>query len=218
MLLHPMPDISQVDFSNRQDIAGFVALLCQIGSRLGIARTDFKPTKETNQVQFLAKKVVAELNESMPKMSVADAFMVTSAYDFAYRLAYFASPDSNSLNKYILAAFDAMIHGDKAINEYEMYKAIAQGLRRRDRAYFDKPLSWLTTIEERWYKEAKRGFNTSALSDYDITNRLTILLRTDLTAYEGRNQSAFKQHLATHYRCYLSGDKPTESQIHMALG
>lgn len=203
-----MPDISLVDFTAPYDICGFVSQLCQVGENLGMSKPNYKPTRETNRIRHLADKVVRKLDDVMPGMSVADAFMVTSAYDLAHRFAYATPADHKLLNRYILGAFDSMIHGDKSVDEYAMHQAISQAIRRRDPAYFDKPLIWLTITDERWYNEAKRGFDTTTLSDYDIISRVSILLRTDLTAYEGRNQAQFKQTLASRHRHNLDSHVP----------
>lgn len=198
-----MLDISLVDFTDPYDISGFVSLLCQTGVNLGMTMPYFKPTKESNEIRRLADNVSRKLAETMPVVPASDAFITVQAYDLAYRTAYRVPPEQSRLNKYVLQAFDAMIHGDKSVDEYAMYQAIAQALRRRDREYFDEPLIWLTTTEEHWYKEAKLGFVAAGLSDYDIINRVAILLRADLTAYEGNGQRSFKQDLSGRFRHYL---------------
>lgn len=195
----PLMDISRVNFSDPQDICRFVSMLCEAAGSLGMAMPEFKPTKDTNAIRQLANKVVRKLDEVMPQMAVADAFKVISAYDIAYRLAYLTVPDQKILNRYVLAAFDAMLRGNHDIDQYEMYRAVVQGIQRRDAAYFDKPLTWLTTIEEQWYTESKKGFDTEALPEYDIQNRVAILLRANLMAYEGRNQATYKQTLRRRY-------------------
>ena len=144
----PCLDISLVDFTDPYDIGGFISLLCQTGANLGMTVPDFKPTRETIEIRQLANKVARKLDEAMPGMPAVDALMTVQSYDLAYRTAYQAVPEQSWLNKYVLKAFDSMIHGDKSIDEYAMYQAIAH------RKYFAKPLIWLTTTEERWYKEA----------------------------------------------------------------
>lgn len=213
-----MLDISLVDFTDPYDIGGFVSLLCQTGANLGMTMPDFKPTKESNELRQLANKVARKLDEAMPGMPVADAFMTVQSYDMAYRTAYQAPPEQTRLNKYVLKAFDAMIHGDNSIDEYAMYQAISQALRRRDREYFAEPLIWLTTTEERWYKEAKLGFDTAGLSEYDIINRVAVLLRADLMAYEGSSQRSFKQDLFERNRHYLDTHDASDWRTIYAAG
>lgn len=199
----PLLDISLIDFTNPQEVCDFVKLLCRVAGNLGMAAADFKPSKETNEVKQIAVKVVRKLDETMPRMTIGDAFCVVPAYDLAFRFGYLTQPNYKALDKYTLAAFDAMLHGDKSIDQYAMYRAVADGMRRRNPAFFDRPLTWLTTIEGQWYNESKRGFDPRVLHDYDIHNRVDILLSADLMAYEGRNQSTYKKSLLTRYRAYL---------------
>lgn len=202
-MIHPMLDISLVDFSDPYDICGFVSLLCQVGNNFGMTAPEFTPTVETNQIRQLANKVVRRIEEQLPLMSVADALMSVSSYGLAYRLAYLKAPDYRLINRYVLKAFDSLIHGDRSVDEYLMYEAISQGLQRCDRAYFDKPLIWHSICNDRWHKEALDGFHPDRLTEYDIINRVALLLQADLTAYEGRHQDEFKRELFEEYRHYL---------------
>ncbi len=203
-MLQTTLDISKVDFSDSREVCDFVSSLCRTAGNLGMAMPGFKPTRETNEIKQLAIKIVNNLDNVMPRMTVADAFRVLPAYDLAYRFGYMTEPSAKTIDRYTLAAFDSMLRGNKEIDQYAMYRAIAQGLRRRDAAYFDKPLTWLTTVEGQWYTESKQGFDTTALPTYDIHNRVSILLSADLMAYEGRNQSTYKQSLLTRYHPYLN--------------
>lgn len=198
-----LPDINTVDFSDPIDIGGFVSLLCQTAAIIGITLPDFKPTRESNEIRSLANKTVKILDSRMPLMSIADAFMTVNTYDFAYRLAYSTSADRKFLNIYVLKAFDAMVHGNKEVNEYAMFREIRRAVSRRDKSYFDKPLYWSCISLERWYREAIHGYEQSGLSDYDILNRVTILLESDLYAFEGLDQIKFKKRIFEQHRHYL---------------
>ena len=142
---------------------------------------------------------------------------LTDSYEFMHRIAFQCPAKPEELNKVKLAAFDAMIHGDKSVDEYVMFRAIRNAVRQRDKAFFDKPLTWSCISEERWHKEAVSGFDRTRLSDYDIISRVTILLESDLYAYEGRNQDQFKKSLAEQYSYYLDGftayDRRTEISL-----
>ena len=111
-----------------------------------------------------------------------------------HRIAYCTSPNAEEMNRIKLAAFDVMIHGDKDVDEYIM--TIRKTVSQREKAFFDKPLSWSCMALKRWYKEAVKGFDNTTLSDYDIQSRINILLESDLYAYAGSNQDQFKQRLA----------------------
>lgn len=210
-------DIDRVDFGDPYDIGAFVSALCQYGCDLGMLCPGFKPTRETNQVRQLANRVVRRLNDRMPEMAVADAFAVVPAYDFVHRIAYMVPAEAKYLNGFVLKAFDAMLHGDKSVDEYEMFRRIRQAIARRDPAYFDKPLQWSCITEDYWYKEAAGDKTGIGLSDYDIVSRAAVLIEIDLYAYEGRAQDQFKQTLFSRHRHYLDNHDATDLRLLTAL-
>lgn len=223
-MTYTIPDIETVDFSDPHDIGGYVSLICQAGANLGMAMPDFRHTAESSCLRQLAGRVVRRLDEQMPRMTVADALLTVMPYDMIHRLAHATPADPKVVNRYILSALDAKIHGDKVVDEYELFRHIRAGIMRRDKAYFDKPLIWYGLSLERWYNEALRGYEGTAshssnepdsqsrLSDYDIISRVTLLLESDLYSYEGRSQATFKQTLVDTHRHYL--DTLTTSAPH----
>lgn len=215
MRLHSL-DIESVDFTDPVEIRGFVSHLCHLADDAGVSAPDFMPTRESSEIRSLAGKVVNKLDKQLPQMTVAEAFNTLSAYDFAHRLAYRTPADRKFINKIALRAFDAMIHGDKTVDEYEMYRHIRRCVALRDKDYLDKPLKWTCISLEYWYKEASRAYEHSALTDYDIINRVNILLESDLYAYEGHNQHQFKHHLVEQHRHYLDKYVATDRKTHSA--
>lgn len=210
-MLNPTLDYRQINFDDPAAVVGFVSRLCQAGSDCGMAAAEFAPSCESNEVRRVAAEVVRNLDRLMPSMTPANAFHIVEAYDLAHRLAYATPADANTLNAYVLRAFDAMLHGDNAVDRYDMFRTIRRAIARRDRAYFDRPLQWTVLVEEQWYREAKAALSSSAhaaygkasVTDYDIINRTAILLQSDLYAYEGSRQTAFKQALFALHRHYL---------------
>lgn len=210
-MLNPELDPRQVNFADTTSVGAFVSRLCQAGSDCGMTAADLGPSRESNEVRRIAAEVVRSLDRLMPAMTPADAFLIIDAYDLAHRLAYAAPADVDTLNAYVLRAFDAMLLGDNAVDRYDMFRTIRRAISRRDRAYFDRPLQWTVVVEEQWYREAKASLSSSAhaaygkasATDYDIINRTAILLQSDLYAYEGSRQSAFKQALFARHRHYL---------------
>lgn len=210
-MLNPTLDYRQINFEDPAAVVGFVSRLCQAGSDCGMAAAEFAPSRESNEVRRVAAEVVRNLDRFMPSMTPANAFHIVEAYDLAHRLAYATPADANTLNAYVLRAFDAMLHGDNTVDRYDMFRTIRRAIARRDRAYFDLPLQWTVLVEEQWYREAKAALSSSAhaaygkasATDYDIINRTAILLQSDLYAYEGSRQTAFKQALFALHRHYL---------------
>ena len=139
---------------------------------------------------------------------------MTDAYDLMHRIAYNQPADKETINKIILKAFDVLIHGDKNIDQYVLFKAIERRARQREQAFLDKPLTWIFRSLDEWHKQAVKGFDRTSLSDYDILSRVNILFDADLFAFEGRNQKAFKLHLAEQYRYDLDKYDATDRKNH----
>lgn len=217
-MLHPLLDINIVDFDDPLDIGGFVSLLCQIGGSLGMAVPGFRPTADSNEIRRLANVVARKLECKLPQMSSSSAFVSVSLYDFAHRLAYMVGAERAVLNKYVLKAFDALIHGDSSVDEYAMFREIKRGISRRDPVFMTKPLSWNCICEERWKKEACRGNGFTGLADYDILNRLSILMESDSGLGNASSQTAFKRSLFEQYRHYLDSHATNDSGILNAVG
>lgn len=215
-------DLSTVDFNNVDGINSFAYALINAGNSIGLymSATPLQ-SREAMQIYQAAKSWVNTVKRQLLVMQPADALSLIDSYEFMHRIAFQSPAKAEELNKVKLAAFDAMIHGDKAVDEYLMFRVIRNAVRQRDKAFFDKPLTWSCIVEERWHKEALRGFDRARLTDYDIISRVTLLLESDLFAYEGRNQEQFKQSLAEQHRHYLDGytapDKKTRFAIEQYL-
>lgn len=211
-------DLSTVDFNNVDEINGFAYALINAGNSIGLylSATPLQ-SREAIQIYQTAKGWTNTVRRQLSTMRPGDALRLIDSYEFMHRIAFQCPAKPEELNKVKLAAFDAMIHGDKSVDEYIMFRAIRNAVRQRDKAFFDKPLTWSCISEERWHKEALLGFDRTRLSDYDIINRVTILLESDLYAYEGRNQDQFKKSLAEQYLHYLDGytspDRRTENAL-----
>ncbi len=174
-------------------------------------------SREAIQLSGWAKRWVNMVKARLSSYTPGEALMLADAYDIVHRIAFRQPADRTLLNGVVLRAFDAMIHGDKGVDEYAMFHAIRSGVSRRDKAFFDKPLTWSCISEERWYEEASRGYDRRRLSDYDILSRVTILLTTDLFVFEGRNQQSFKKRLFERHRHYLDSHDTTDPRILSAV-
>ena len=112
----------------------------------------------------------------------------------------------------------------KRIDPYLLYRLIEAGINRKDPRYFGRPLKWQSLRLTRWYREMKeslspdnskspdlsdntnlsnRSYNSN-FSDKDKIEKLSIILSSDLTAFEGRNQKAFKRNLLQKHHQLLS--------------
>lgn len=176
-----------------------------------------RQTREAREVLSKAFDWVKTVGGRLRSYSAGDALKLTDAYDLMYRIAYNQPTNKETINKIILKAFDALIHGDKDVDQYVLFKAIERRARQREQAFLDNPLTWLFQSLDEWHKQAVKGFDSTFLSDYDILSRVNILLDADLFAFEGRNQMVFKQCLVEQHRHYLSFSATTDLLMAGAL-
>lgn len=163
-----------------------------------------RQTREAREVLQNAFDWVKTVKSRLKFYSIGDALKLTDAYELMHRIAYNQPANKETINKIILKAFDALIHGDKDVDQYVLFKAIERRVRQREQAFLDKPLTWIFQSLDGWHKQALKGFTRKTLSDYDILCRVNILLDADLFAFEGRNQQKFKQRLFDQHHHFLS--------------
>lgn len=103
-----------------------------------------------------------------------------------------------------LLSFEAMLQGDRQVDRYAVFRRIAEGVRNRERAFLGKPMQWMNATLSRWHREFRDFTYPEDLTDRDITQRLHILLTSDLGALEPTDPAAYRRHLLTSYRPYLT--------------
>lgn len=170
-----------------------------------------RQSREARKVVRLASAWLKTVEARIESYTPGEALLLTDSYDLLHRLALKIPADKELINRIILRAFDAQLHSDKSVDEYILYKAVERRIWQREKAFLDKPLAWLSLCISEWHKQALIGFDHTELSDYDILSRVNILLNTDLTAFEGRNQQSFKQQLFNRYRSFLDYNAPDYS-------
>ena len=217
-LPHPSLDISKVNFDSVDEINEFASLLINVGNTLGILTSKASAQSEGYAaIQYIAKCWLNAVGQRMSNMTPSDAIAVIEAYELIHKIAYWGAPDINNINQVKLNAFDKMIHGDKQIDEYTMYRIINKAIRQHEPSFLDKPLTWSCHRKEHWYREALKGFDRTVLSDYDILNRVNILLDSDLMAYEGNGQTRFKKRLFEQPRHYLQSYDTSDKRMKTAI-
>ncbi len=95
----------------------------------------------------------------------------------------------------ILTAFEAHLNGDRTINVYELFRAVAAQTASGNKAFLGKPLEWESACLRRWHDQFKYGVSLTPLSDYDTRQRVHILLTSNLLPFEGSNEPRYKQTL-----------------------
>lgn len=211
-------DLSSVDFDNIDVVTESASQMLASANELGLFMTQAS-RQSVNARRFVedATLWISNVRKQIDSYPVGKALALIDVYDLMHRVTYRRPADRGFINGIILKAFEERIHGDRSVDEYVLYRAIRSGIDRKDKAFFGRPLQWLCLTEESWYNEAIKGYDRSRLSDYDILNRAAILLETDLFAFEGSNQTAFKHRLINSTRHYLDNYTAPDPKTHVAL-
>ena len=196
-----LPSIEIVDFADPVEVDAYAGLMAQMADDLGAFKSTFVPTAEWNCLRVTAKEFVKRLEAQFAVMSPAQKILCDSAYNLAYRMAYAKTTAPRIVNDNLLEAFDAKIHGDRAVDEYALFRSIEHRIKQRDPHFFDKPLAWNSICVDRWLKH-----QYDRKSDYDRLNQVAILLNSRLGAFLGSEQDAFKERLFDSTRHYF--EKP----------
>ena len=197
--------ITTYGFATVEEAIASGTALCKTANDAGIFLREDDPARDRltlKRVRRESKDWLKAARKQIDTMSVGDALKLLGTYDSVHRVAYGTSADPTFLNKYTMAAFESRIRGNKEVDPYILYRQINAGIARRDPLYLGRPLQWSTTILDRWYKELSGGYGNfsheatnPADALYDRLQKAAILMETDLWAYEGTNQKAFKQQL-----------------------
>lgn len=135
----------------------------------------------------------------MPTFTTGEALTLSEYYDLVHRVGFGKAAESNSLDRYRMSAFEAYISGDRSVDQYTLYHAVAHEVSRRNQLFLGRPLQWMTFYIDEWYEQFHKSIKHITLSDYDVLQRITILLESDLFAFCGSRQEAFKRQLVRTY-------------------
>lgn len=216
-----LPDISQVDFTCAADIEGSASLIFTLANRLQIFLPAASHAGEKAELRRQAKTWVSNVERHLGSLTMGDSLTTLDYYDLIHRIAFNAPADSGYLNRHKLNAFDSYMRGDTTVNAYTLQHTVAQEIRRRNSAFFGRPLRWESVCLDRWHKQFPGGCSITPLNDYDTLQRVTLLLSADLWAFETRNEAAYKRRLFDSHTRYLSltdtMDTPTLSALNRFL-
>lgn len=114
----------------------------------------------------------------------------------------------------ILDAFEAHIRGDKTIDQYLLFHYISREIDRRNKKFLGRHLQWEAACLDKWHRQFQYGACLDPLSDHDIRQRVLILLTSDLSPFEPRNESKFKQKLLRNHLHLLTPPSPERNQVY----
>ena len=197
------PSVSEVDFSSGADISGYAYLLSTIAARCSREDNPGYASMMRSKIKSASMEWLAKVEENITLLSAGDALSVTESYDTVCGLAYGSGADHKFVSENRLKAFEARIHGDETINQYELQQAVTREIDRHNPKFFGYPLQWKSVRLDRWHKQFRHGMCLTHESDYDILQRVSCLLSNDLWAFETRNEARFKQLLFDNHRHLL---------------
>lgn len=197
-------NIKSLDFYNAADVAGYGLLLINVADKLGLISDSESSISTRTQINSLATQWVAGVESAITHMSPAQSLDILEPYDLVKRVILSREPNPDLIFKCINKALEASIHGDEEVNIYKLYNRISAGLRGKEKAYFGRPLDWNMIMLSGWHNEFVTGkyAGKASASDCDIISRTTILLSTDLNAFE-LDQQSFKKQLIANCRHYF---------------
>lgn len=229
-------DIQTVDFSNAEEICDFANLTMQAASEAGMFLVQAAYSREQREIRATAEEWVRRVEASIDTMAAGDALSVIYIFDLIHRIAYGKPAKTDYLDRYRLGAFEAFIRGDKSVDRYELFHALSDEIAKRNKAYFDRPLKWISLCLDRWHRNflpATRQINyahsprqsnypcsprVSAVEQryYNTICQLTALLSSDLRAFE-TDQDAYKRRLLSTHLHLLTAPSPADPKTRKAL-
>lgn len=208
---------SAVDFEKPDEANKFADTICQAASESGMFTAICRPERECKDIRRSAKQWLKEVDERLGTLSPAEALKAIACYDIIHRIGYGTPAYPETISKTVLRAFEAFIHGDKSIDEYELFRYISAGLGRREKVYFGRMLEWHSMCLDRWHRQFRYGTCLDKISEYDRLQRVSILLESNLSAFEAHNEAAFKQRLLNAHKHYLDTAAEEASPLAIAL-
>lgn len=147
-----LPDIQTVDFCNADEICNFANLTMQVASEAGMFLVQASYSREQREIRATAEEWVRRVEASIDTMTAGDALSVIYIFDLIHRIAYGKPAKTDYLDRYRLGAFEAFIRGDKSVDRYELFHALSDEIAKRNKAYFDRPLKWISLCLDRWHR------------------------------------------------------------------
>lgn len=217
MTSEQLPDISDVNFNNPAEVEGFATLLLAQAAHNGMLAHGITSVYGAASIKKASEAWLRIVGTNLSRWTPADSLPVLQGYDMIHRIARGRCADEKYLNRGFLTVFDAMAHGDTTVDQYRLFRVVSDSLnRRRDRAYFGRPLEWYSGCLDRWHKETLRREYPTELPVYDTIRRSAILVSEDLWAYEAGNEERFKQQVVEHCRPHIEHCDTMDARTLMA--
>lgn len=198
--LHPLLDISAVDFGDVDDAVGFATLVFAMGNRTGMLTDSGKrQSREAVALAGLARQWVSAVASRLQAMSPGEALQLSDALGVMQRMAGGLGKRSDRL---VLNAFEARQQGDRTVDEYALFRAIGHEISRKNGPFFGSPLAWHSTSLDRWWRNFEYGASVGRLSDDDTISQVGILMGENLWAFVA-DERRYKERLIKAHSRYF---------------
>lgn len=141
-------------------------------------------TPLTRQIETTARNWVETVRAQLDTAPPGDALDLIVSYDLVHRVAYRRPADTDTVNRCVMRAFEAHLHGDTTVDKYALYRTVAQQLRARNTVFFGRPLQWASAMLAKWYANFRTGISEVAQPAYDTRQQVDILLGENLRAFD----------------------------------
>lgn len=197
-----IPDCRAVDYTDANAISGCGHLIAALMQRTPEYSCGSEPTVASTPVVKAAKEWIRLVEDNVGFLPVTKVIEALSDFDLIYRLVYGRPAPRNFLNTNYLRVFDARIHGNYRIEESWLVRVISDGLNCRDKIYLDQPLKWRSLTLDAWIDEIQNNGRFVNVNADEALRRVSQIVYTDLFAFCGSRQEAFKRQLVQTYLPY----------------
>ena len=192
-------DIARINFNDIEDVCIAARDIIDRANRFGLLTgISSRQTVDGQQIVKDARVWTDQVRSRIETFSPGIGLTLIATFQLIYRLAYNYSCDNELCDSIKLRAFDAYMNGDKTVDTYLLYRTISAEIRAHNIAFIGRPLTWLSTILDKWHRNFKTGTSTAKLSEYDASQQVNILLDEDLYAFDP-NPKAYKQRLLANH-------------------
>ncbi|MDE7443140.1 MAG: hypothetical protein K2M65_03160, partial [Muribaculaceae bacterium] len=91
------------------EVNEYAGTICQAASNSGMFSSTYPTTRTFSDIRLSAKKWLQEVDNRLSKLSPADALDAIAYYDIIHRIGYSSPAYPETINKYVLQAFEAYI-------------------------------------------------------------------------------------------------------------
>lgn len=194
-----IPDCRTVDYTDADAISGCGHLIAALMQRTPEYSCGSEPTVASTPVVKAAKEWIRLVEDNVGFLPVTKVIEALSDFDLIYHLVYGRPAPRNFLNTNYLRVFDARIHGNYRIEESWLVRVISDGLNCRDKIYLDQPLKWRSLTLSAWIEEIQNNGRFVNVNADEALRRVSQIVSTDIFAFCGSQQEAFKQRLVRTY-------------------